>query len=301
MMFRGNPEVDIPIPAAPNMATATAAVPTVGVPTVATPTTVSAPVIPAVSNLPINVPEAVPVTPPTPTHTKPQSQSFSIEQQPSFVSNGEKVERDQKIVQALDAVKSELVSKGQELTREREWANAVEDMVSQYQAKLHNVHEHITKLHDEMKDLLVKKKQIENVEIQQQLKEKLSLAEVDMSTLNDALEHVRTQTEKFGNKRKELEQQIKTLEDQMVKLKGESKNKKKEKKEKNKETSSPSLVELEENTQDHELDNDQEPQPDEHTEADRQLIAKDIENDISEGIERMENEKRRRKRKKHSK
>jgi len=59
--------------------------------------------------------------------------------------------RDKKIEEALDAVKSELTAKGQELTKEKAWAEMVKKMMDSYNGKLHNVNGHINKLRDEMK------------------------------------------------------------------------------------------------------------------------------------------------------
>jgi len=127
----------------------------------------------------------------------------------------------QKYIQALDGVRADLVNKGQQLTHEKEWAESVQDMIDQYKIKVKNVHAHMEKLRKEMKGLLKKKAQIENIATQEKVEERLQEAEKDKQVVDDALSHVRTQTLNFATKRSDLEGQIGKLEDQLNKLKGE--------------------------------------------------------------------------------
>jgi len=157
-------------------------------------------------------------TPPKKKHTEEEGEPYLTPQWQSDdgISNG----RDPKIVAALEAITADLISRGKELTSERKWSTQVKSMLDVYKEKVSNVDTHIEKIRTEMKELLKKKRQIENVEVQQQLNTKLRLAQGDLEALDGAMSHVQSKADEFAEKKKTLEASIKKIETQVKGLQG---------------------------------------------------------------------------------
>jgi hypothetical protein len=168
-------------------------------------------------------PMAIPNAPPSPSLAPDENVKNPADfQTPSFEETDAKSRR---INEALDAIKNSLVSDGQEYSREKTWAEMVEKMVTEYQTKDQNVRAHMDTLRTKMKQLLTKKRQIENVQSQMMVKAKLQDALSDKETLQEALDTVKAQSETFSSRKKEIADMIDRLNGQLSSLKGGSDDK----------------------------------------------------------------------------
>jgi len=190
-----------------------------------TTTTVSTQISQSQPQAPAPAPQPDPHYSVLPVYTPPKNKHTEKEEDPYIspewdsdagVGNG----RDPKIVAAIEAITADLIGKGKELTSERHWTKEVESMLEIYKGKVENVHHHVEKLREEMKTLLKKKRQIENVEVQQQLNQKLRLAQEDLEALDGAMSHVQSKAEEFAEKKKSLEGRIGKIEGQIKELQG---------------------------------------------------------------------------------
>lgn len=128
--------------------------------------------------------------------------------------------RDPKLVAALEAVKSDLMAKGHQLVEEKKWLKEVKQMMTTYAKKVSGVQKSVTSTKETMKDLLKKKRQIENLELQKQLKAKLAAASGDLSALETVISHVKNRANQFMEKKKNVEETIKLINTQLSKLSG---------------------------------------------------------------------------------
>jgi uncharacterized protein YoxC len=134
--------------------------------------------------------------------------------------------RDPRLVAALEAVKSDLMAKGHQLVEEKKWLKDVKQMMDTYAKKMKNVGKSVESTKVTMKDLLKKKRQIENLQLQKELKSKLATANDDLTSLETVISHVKNRANQFMEKKKNVEETIKLIQTQLSKLqgKGASKN-----------------------------------------------------------------------------
>jgi len=156
-----------------------------------------------------------------PLYVAPKAPSAADWMAPTFRGSLDE-SRDPKIVAALDAVMADLVAKGRTVTAEEHWTKEVEGIIKIYQQKLKKVRGHIDEEKKAMAKLLVKKRGIENVEVQQELGSKLKLAQGDLEQLDTALRTVTNKEEEFSSKKKGLEKQITEINNHMALLQGKT-------------------------------------------------------------------------------
>jgi len=123
---------------------------------------------------------------------------------------------------ALAATKEEIVIRAKELHKEKDWAKKVEGLISEYQAKLNKVTSNIDKLRLQTKSLLKKKKQIQNIQVQKKLKERLSIANSDLNRLQKQMSHIHGKENEFADTEKQLKNTMGALKNSLLKLKGQS-------------------------------------------------------------------------------
>jgi septal ring factor EnvC (AmiA/AmiB activator) len=87
--------------------------------------------------------------------------------------------------------------------------------------QVHRVQADIVKTRNEVKSLFQKKKQVENLKIQRSLESKLKDATSDLSTLQQALHHVKSKSQEFEKTKNEIKKTIYGIHTQLAKLKGE--------------------------------------------------------------------------------
>jgi len=131
--------------------------------------------------------------------------------------------RDPKLVAALEAIKSDLMAKGHEYKEEKAWLSDVALMMATYHKKLENVRKNVLALKTDMKELLHKKRQVENLELQQQLDKKMEVATKDMKTLNSVIDHVESRLKQFHAKKTKYEETISHIQSQLDQLQGKDK------------------------------------------------------------------------------
>jgi SMC interacting uncharacterized protein involved in chromosome segregation len=122
---------------------------------------------------------------------------------------------------ALSAIKQDIMVRNRQLLDEKNWVNEVHKITEQYNKKVHRVEADIVKTRNEVKALFKKKKQVENLKIQRQLEAKLKDATSDLSTLQQALHHVKSKSEEFQKTKNEIKKTIYGIHTQLAKLKGQ--------------------------------------------------------------------------------
>lgn len=122
---------------------------------------------------------------------------------------------------ALGAVKEEIMVRAKELHKEKEWSTKVANLIDEYQQKLQKVTGNIVNLRVQTKALLRKKKQIQNVQIQNKLRYKLKLAQADLNRLQKQMEHIAGKENEFTDTEKQLKTTMNALKNSLLKLRGQ--------------------------------------------------------------------------------
>jgi chromosome segregation ATPase len=122
---------------------------------------------------------------------------------------------------ALSAIKQDIMVRNRQLEEEKNWVGEVRKITEQYNKKVHRVEADIVKTRNEVKALFKKKKQVENLKIQRALESKLKDATSDLSTLQQALHHVKSKSQEFEKTKQEIKKTIYGIHTQLAKLKGE--------------------------------------------------------------------------------
>jgi len=127
-----------------------------------------------------------------------------------------------KLDMALAATREEIMVRAKELHKEKSWAKKVEGLISEYQSKLNKVTTNIDKLRHQTKSLLKKKKQIQNIQVQNKLKEKLSVAQADLNRLSKQMNHIHGKENEFSDTEKKLKDTMGQLKNSLLKLRGQT-------------------------------------------------------------------------------
>jgi hypothetical protein len=122
---------------------------------------------------------------------------------------------------ALGAVKEEIMVRAKELHKEKDWASKVSTLIDEYQQKLSKVTNNIVALRVQTKALLRKKKQIQNVQVQNKLRYKLKLAQSDLNRLQKQMEHIAGKENEFTDTEKQLKGTMNALKNSLLKLRGQ--------------------------------------------------------------------------------
>lgn len=122
---------------------------------------------------------------------------------------------------ALGAVKEEIMVRAKELHLEKDWSQKVATLIDQYQQKLQKVSGNIVSLRAQTKALLRKKKQIQNVQVQNKLRYKLKLAQSDLNRLQKQMEHIAGKENEFADTEKQLKGTMNALKNSLLKLRGQ--------------------------------------------------------------------------------
>lgn len=122
---------------------------------------------------------------------------------------------------ALSAVKEEIMVRAKELHLEKEWSKKVSVLIEEYQTKLAKVSNNIVNLRSQTKALLRKKKQIQNVQIQNKLRYKLQLAQADLNRLQKQMEHIAGKENEFADTERQLKDTMHQLKNSLLKLRGQ--------------------------------------------------------------------------------
>lgn len=87
-----------------------------------------------------------------------------------------------------------------------------------YAVKVTRVEANVKRLREEVAKLYHKKKEIENLKIQKKLEAQLRDAQGDLGTLDGALNHVKTEADKFDKKKEDVQSVIVNLQGQLDKV-----------------------------------------------------------------------------------
>lgn len=135
--------------------------------------------------------------------------------------NADTPEPPSKLDIALAATKEEIMVRAKELHLEKEWSRKVTGLIDEYQQKLTKVTNNIAHLRAQTKALLRKKKQIQNVQVQNKLRYKLQLAQADLNRLQKQMEHIAGKENEFTDTEKELKNTMLALKNSLLKLRGQ--------------------------------------------------------------------------------
>jgi len=122
---------------------------------------------------------------------------------------------------ALGAVKEEIMVRAKELHLEKNWSGKVAKLIDEYQQKLNKVSGNIVAMRAQVKALLRKKKQIQNVQVQKKLRYKLQLAQADLNRLQKQMEHIAGKENEFTDTEKQLKSTMNALKNSLLKLRGQ--------------------------------------------------------------------------------
>ena len=122
---------------------------------------------------------------------------------------------------ALGAVKEEIMVRAKELHLEKDWSTKVASLIDEYQQKLQKVTNNIVNLRVQTKALLRKKKQIQNVQVQNKLRYKLKLAQSDLNRLQKQMEHIAGKENEFQDTENQLKNTMNALKNSLLKLRGQ--------------------------------------------------------------------------------
>jgi len=132
-----------------------------------------------------------------------------------------KVKKPTKLDVALGAVKEEIMVRAKQLHKEKDWSKKVATLIDEYQQKLSKVTGNIIQLRAQTKALLRKKKQIQNVQIQNKLRYKLQLAQEDLNRLQKQMEYIGGKENEFSDTEKQLKGTMNALKNSLLKLRGQ--------------------------------------------------------------------------------
>jgi predicted nucleic acid-binding Zn-ribbon protein len=126
-----------------------------------------------------------------------------------------------KLDEAIAAINEDLMHYIKQVQDETTWVVDVRKVIEAYDVKTKRVETNIEHLKQEISGLYKKKKQIENLKLQKQLQLKLKAATSDLSTLEQAMAHVRAKQDEFTKSKSEVLGTIGQLEGQLADLKGQ--------------------------------------------------------------------------------
>jgi len=125
-----------------------------------------------------------------------------------------------KLSVAFQAIKEDIMQNASDLRSEKKWSRAVKKLVGMYRQKMSKVSEHVTELKKETRNLLRKKRQIQNAQIQRKLTRKLRYAQADMLLLQKQLAHITNKESEFSATEKNLKETMRQLRLHLRKLRG---------------------------------------------------------------------------------
>lgn len=123
---------------------------------------------------------------------------------------------------ALDEINKDIVTKSNQVMEEKKWVKQVNEITDQYMKKVKRVQANIGMTRSDIKKLFLKKRQIQNLILQQQLDGKLKDAQSDLDTLTGALSNVRNKADAFERNKKAVSNTVSVIQDQLKRLRGES-------------------------------------------------------------------------------
>lgn len=127
----------------------------------------------------------------------------------------------EQLQEAWKEIKVDIVAKSHQAQDEKKWVDQVKDIIDTYKGKMDRVVGNVGQLRKSIRDLYVKKRQIENLMLQKKLENKLQDASSDLGTLTKALAHVAGKADTFKANKKNVEDSIASIKMQLSKLRGE--------------------------------------------------------------------------------
>lgn len=123
---------------------------------------------------------------------------------------------------ALNELKDDIVARSHQVMEEKKWVDQVKTITSEYELKMRRVEVNIANIRGQVKDMFKKKKQIENLMLQEKLQGKLKDATADLTVLQTALSHTKAKANSFARNKQGVVQTIDAIKQQLSKLQGNS-------------------------------------------------------------------------------
>lgn len=125
-----------------------------------------------------------------------------------------------KLSAAITQIKGDIMRKSSDVRSEADWVGQVKTITTKFRQKVEKVKTHIDIKKQSLKDLLKKKRQMENLLLQTRLEAKLSEAKEDLSSLTTALSTVAMKKDNFAKNQAEVEATVAAINAQIATLKG---------------------------------------------------------------------------------
>jgi hypothetical protein len=129
-------------------------------------------------------------------------------------------EETKKMNDALDGLNEDLTTKSTQIKDAESWSKDLLSTLDVYSKKLETVRTNVAAAKEDVKAMLKKKKQIENLKIQKNLEAKLGDANSELTELTDAILNVKDKETEFDKSKKSIADTITDLQAQISKLKG---------------------------------------------------------------------------------
>lgn len=124
------------------------------------------------------------------------------------------------LMQGIVQIKSDIIRKSGDLQSESQWVASVKQIILQFKSKVLNVRSAMDVKKTQLKTLLHKKRQLENLSLQIELNKKLDEAKTDMKDLKTALKGIDKKKTKFGANEAAVREQVEALTKQLTVLNG---------------------------------------------------------------------------------
>jgi len=135
-----------------------------------------------------------------------------------------------KWTQALTAVNAEIMQRATEINSEKAWTKQVVNLIKEYSKKHKKVLMNMNAIRGQVKELLKKKKQVQNAMIQRELTKKIKKTNKHLRTIGGHISHLKKKQEEFREKQKKLQDITSDIKKQLRKLRGQKPKKSNKKK-----------------------------------------------------------------------
>jgi hypothetical protein len=140
---------------------------------------------------------------------------------PTMSATSDDEDKASKLKTALESVKAEIVHLAKAIKSEKAWVKQVTAIIESYVHKTRRVNADVRAKQRQVRDLFKKKKQIDNLILQERLLKKLNVANKDLVTIGSALGNVKKKEEAFSKSKNSIAGTIGAIQAELKKLRGE--------------------------------------------------------------------------------
>lgn len=151
----------------------------------------------------------------------------AVSEYSAYAKGQEKVQEDafnsaqeEQLKDAIQAVSEDVLATARDLREEAKWVHEVETILKGYETKVTRVETDITAQREQLKAMIKKKRQLENLQLQKGLELKLKDANGDLKLLGQATTSIENKEKDFNKNVEAVQATITNLETQLTTLKG---------------------------------------------------------------------------------